>query len=168
MSKQLQRKAIVDNFCRAGTDRLVNNKWVTANQCSRHINNYFSLAGAARPFSGGIQINGNTGRPSIHDADNVIRNWLVVTVKEQRVDHGRLVYTAGWCLGVFYADDGMVESQDADWLQHLMNVLVGLFRRHGFTANVDKSCTTMLQPGALRLGMSEEAKALKYMGVGYS
>ena len=91
-----------------------------------------------------------------------------MTVKEQRVDHGRLVYTARWCLGVFYANDSMVGSQDADWLQHLMNVLVGLFRRHGFTANVDKSCTTMLQPGALRLGMSEEAKALKYMGVGYS
>ena len=30
----------------------------------------------------------------------------------------------------------MVGSQNADWLQHAMNVLVGLFRRYGLEANV--------------------------------
>ena len=31
------------------------------------------------------------------------------------------------CLVVFYANYGMVVSRDAEWLQQLMNVLVGLF-----------------------------------------
>ena len=40
--------------------------------------------------------------------DNVIRTWLAMTVKDQRLAHNRLGETVGWCLGVFYADDGMV------------------------------------------------------------
>ena len=45
-----------------------------------------------------------------------------------------------------------------------MNVLVGLFWQYGRTENVAKSRTIMCQPGAIRLGISEEAKALKCMG----
>ena len=53
-----------------------------------------------------------------------------------------------------------------DWLQNAMNVLVGLFRRYVLVENVAKSCTMTYQPGALRAGVSEEAMALKFMGVG--
>ena len=53
-------------------------------------------------------------------------------------------------------------------MQHLMNVLVSLFRQYGLVANVAKSGTMTCQYGGLRLGMSEEAKALKCMGVGDS
>ena len=49
-----------------------------------------------------------------------------------------------------------------------MNVPVGLFRRYGLAANVAKSHTMMCQPGALRSGVSEEAKALNCTGVGDS
>ena len=76
--------------------------------------------------------------------------------------------TVGRCLGVFYSDDGMGVSRDLDWLQNKMNVLVGLFRRYGLSAKVAKSCTMNCHPGALREGMSEEAMALKCMGVGHS
>ena len=100
--------------------------------------------------------------------DNVIRTWLSMIVEEQRVDHDGLGDTAGRCLGVFYANDGMVGSRYADWLQHLMNVLVGLLRRYGLTANVAKLLTMMCQTGSLLSGMAEEAKALNCMGVGDS
>ena len=76
--------------------------------------------------------------------------------------------TIGRCLGVFYANNGMVISRNSDWLQHKMNVLVGIFRRYGLAANIAKSCTTTCQPGALQARMSEEAMALKCMGVGDS
>ena len=42
-----------------------------------------------------------------------------------------------------------------------MNVLVGLFRRYGLAVNVAKSRTITCQPGALRVGVLEEAIALK-------
>ena len=67
----------------------------------------------------------------------------------------------GHCLGVFCANDSMVGYRDSEWLQHLMNVLVGLFRRYGIAANVANFRTMTCQPGALRSGMLEEAKAMK-------
>ena len=60
-------------------------------------------------------------------AENVIRTWLAMIVEDQRVDHNGIGDTIGRCLGVFYADDGMVGSIDTEWLQHSINVLVGLF-----------------------------------------
>ena len=98
--------------------------------------------------------------------DNVIITCLAMTVDDQRVDQDRLGETVMRCLGVLYAYDGMLGSLDADWMQHLMNVLVGLFLLYGLAANIAKSKTVICQPGALRLGMFEEAKALKCKGVG--
>ena len=98
--------------------------------------------------------------------DNVIITWLAITVESQRVAHDGLGDTVWRCLRVFYAEDSMVGSRDPEWLQHAMNVLVGLFRRYGLAAIVTKSRTLTGQPGALRPGMSEEAMVLKCTGVG--
>ena len=100
--------------------------------------------------------------------DNVIRTWMAMTVEDQRVAYYGLGETIGWCLGVFNSEDFMVGSHDSDWLQHAMNVLVGLLRRYGLAANVAKSHTMTCQPDALWAGMSDEEMALKCTGVGYS
>ena len=60
----------------------------------------------------------------------------------------------------------MVGTHDSYWVQHAMNVLVGLFRRYGLAANVSKSRTMTCQPSVLRAGMPEEAMVLKCTGVG--
>ena len=73
--------------------------------------------------------------------ENVIRNWMGMTVEDQRVVHDSLGETVGQCLGVFYEDNGMVRFRDSDWLHHAMNILVGLFRSYGLAAKVVKSCT---------------------------
>ena len=73
--------------------------------------------------------------------DNVIRSWLAMKVDDHRVAHDGLGETVGRYLGVFYDEDGMVGSRDSDWLQNVMNVLVGLFRRYGMAANIAKSRT---------------------------
>ena len=99
--------------------------------------------------------------------ENFKRTWLDMTLKDQRVAHDGLGETVGRCLGVLYANNGMVVSRDPDWLQHVMHVLVGLFRRYGLAANVSKSRTMTCQPDVLRAGMSEESVALKCTGVGY-
>ena len=64
-------------------------------------------------------------------------------------------------LGVFYDNDGIVSSRDSYWLHHMINDLVGLFRRYGLEANGAKSRTMTRQPSALQAGMSEEAIDLK-------
>ena len=40
--------------------------------------------------------------------DNVIRSWLYMTVEYQQVAHDGLGESIGKCLGVFYAENGMV------------------------------------------------------------
>ena len=77
-----------------------------------------------------------------------------MTVEDQRVAHNGMVEASGLCLGVFYANDGMVGSRDVEWIQHLMNVLVGLLRQYGLVSNIAKSRMMMCQPDSLRLGMS--------------
>ena len=81
-------------------------------------------------------------------------------VEDQQVDQDGLVETVGRCVGVFYADDGMVGLRDPNWLQHPMNFLFGLFRRFILAANATKSLTMTCQPGTLRTGISEEAMKL--------
>ena len=97
---------------------------------------------------------------------NFIITWMSMTVEDQRVSHDGMGETVGRCLGVFYDNDSMVGSCDSDWIQHAMNVLVGLFRRYGLAANVAKSCAMTCQPGALWAGMLEEAMVRKCTGLG--
>ena len=65
------------------------------------------------------------------------------------------------CLGVFYADDNIVGPREFKWIQHLMNVLVGLFFQYDLAANVVKSRTMTCQPSALRSRMSDVEKYLE-------
>ena len=81
------------------------------------------------------------------------------------MDNDGLGETFGKCLGVFYDEYGMVISCKPDWMQNVMNVLVGLFRRYGLAENFAKSRTMICQPGALQAGMSEEAMVMECTGV---
>ena len=98
----------------------------------------------------------------------IVRTCMVMTVENQRVAHDGLVQAVGRYLKVFYADDSMIGSRDPDCLQHLMNVVVGLFWRYGLVSDVTKSHLMACQPGALRSGISVKAKSLKCTGVGDS
>ena len=48
--------------------------------------------------------------------DNIIQKWWVMTVGDHKVTHDGMVEAVGCCLGVFYANDGMVGSRDSEWL----------------------------------------------------
>ena len=61
--------------------------------------------------------------------DNMVRNWLLLMVEDKLVAHEGLGLMVGWCLGLFYAVDCMVESRYSEWLQGSLNVLIGLFWR---------------------------------------
>ena len=89
-------------------------------------------------------------------------------VEDQREDQYGMGETVEQCVGILYAGNGMFGSRERDWLQHAMNVLVGLFRMYGLVANIIKSCKMTCQPRSLQAGMLEEAMALKCTGVGDS
>ena len=69
----------------------------------------------------------------------MVQNWLALTVEDELVAHKELGLVVGRCLGLFYADDGMAESQYPEWLQGAINMLIGLFWRYGLVAKISKS-----------------------------
>ena len=79
--------------------------------------------------------------------DNFIQTWLAMTLEDQGVTHNGMGEAARHCLGIFHIDDDIVGSRDS-WIQHLMNVLIVLFRHYGLTDNIAKSRTMTCQPGA--------------------
>ena len=87
--------------------------------------------------------------------DNAIQAWLAIKVEYQRVDLDRVGDNYGSCMGIFYTYDFMVGFRDSKWLQHLINVLISLFRIYGLMSNVSKSRTMTCQPRALRSGISQ-------------
>ena len=56
--------------------------------------------------------------------DNVVRNWIMLTVEDQLVTQEGLVVVVGMCLGLFYADYGVVGSQDQECLQGTLNTFI--------------------------------------------
>ena len=58
---------------------------------------------------------------------NVVHNWLYVMLEGKLIAHYGVGLSLGRCMGVFYADDGLVMSRDPEWLQRSLNVLICLF-----------------------------------------
>ena len=65
-----------------------------------------------------------------------------------------------------YADGGLLGSQDLEWLQEDINVLIGIFCRVVLMANIAKSNTMTYQPGEICTGMSEDAFSQRSTGRG--
>ena len=61
-----------------------------------------------------------------------------------------------WDTRLFYADGGILVSQDSEWLQGSLNVLIILFRRIGLADNVAKSKMITYETGAIILEMLVE------------
>ena len=88
--------------------------------------------------------------------DIVVRHCMYMTVEDEWVIHNGLGHVVMWILGIFYSDDGLLGFHDPEWIQGVLNVLIGLLRRIGLMGNFAKSKMMTCQSGAIRLVMSEE------------
>ena len=68
--------------------------------------------------------------------DNVVWTGMAMTVEYQAVAQEGLGLNVGICLGVFYAENGMLGARDSEWLQNALNVLIGLFHLYRFVTIV--------------------------------
>ena len=57
--------------------------------------------------------------------DSVVWHWLSMTLEDVTVIHDGLVHEVGRSLEILYADDGLIGSQDPEWLQGGLNVPIG-------------------------------------------
>ena len=98
--------------------------------------------------------------------DNVVHNWLVLTVEDDLVAHEGPGLAVRRYLGLFYANNGMVGLWDPEWPQGNLSVIIGLFRRYGPVAIVFKYKAMKCQTGAIQSGMSEETVGRRCTGRG--
>ena len=80
---------------------------------------------------------------------SVIRHWLKLTMGNPDGTNNGVEYAVGQKLGVFYADNGMIVSNNPDQLQESINLLIGLFKRIVLEAYIAKSKTIICQIGAI-------------------
>ena len=88
--------------------------------------------------------------------DSVVRHWLSLMVEDIELVCDGMGCMVGHSLGILYADDGPLGSQDPEWLQGSLNVLIGLLWRIILADNVAKSKTVTFQTGTIISGMSQE------------
>ena len=67
--------------------------------------------------------------------DDLVGKWLAMTAEDQAVAQEGLVLNVRTCMVLLYSDYSMIGAQDLHWLQNVLNVLIGLFRRYGLVAN---------------------------------
>ena len=71
--------------------------------------------------------------------DNVVRNWIALTVEDQLVAQEVLGLELGRCIKISYTDNGVVGLRDQEWLQGALNMLIDLFFQYRLVANVANS-----------------------------
>ena len=59
--------------------------------------------------------------------DNVVRNWLSITVEDDMIINYGMVHVVIWSMGVFYAENGLIGPLYPEWILRTLNVLIGLF-----------------------------------------
>jgi len=100
--------------------------------------------------------------------DAIIRAWLNVVCDDGAVavsGFGTHVSEKGV---FFYADDGLLGSRDAEWLQQALDVLVDLFMRLGLYTNTTKTVTMTCTPGYIRTHQSDTTYGRRIGGGGLS
>ena len=74
-------------------------------------------------------------------------------VEDQLVTQEGLGISVGICMGIFYANNGVLGLWYTEWLQGTLNVIIGLLSQCGMVVNVFKSKAMTCQPVTLRYGM---------------
>ena len=72
-----------------------------------------------------------------------------MTVEDKLFARGELGLVVGWCMWMFYVDNGMVGSREPDWFLGSLKMPIGLFQWYGLVTNVTKSKAMTCQGGAI-------------------
>ena len=77
--------------------------------------------------------------------DVVVRHWVTGVIADAE-ERGKLGKEGRHQAALFYADNGMVDSSDPQWIQGAFNTLVGLFDRVGLRTNFGKTFGMVCHP----------------------
>jgi len=144
--------------------RLLRQFWDQQQIVARQGGFYGDPFGATRGVTQGDIIS-----PTIFNvvADAIVRYWLSLVVDDGSEVDGLGMMVQEW-LVLFYADDGLIASRNAKWLQMAIERLSELFERVGLRMNTDKTETMTCTPGYISGQESSHAYTRRMEGTGQS
>ena len=129
--------------------RLISRFWRDAEMACRAEGHY------GRPFRARRGVTqGGPLSPTIFNlmVDAIVREWVRIL----REEHDLGFEDVRELLAVFYADDGLIVSRNAEHLQLAFDALIGLFERVGLKTNTTKTESMVFLPGRIRTPLTEE------------
>jgi hypothetical protein len=82
--------------------------------------------------------------------DAVAREWVWQLQEESELEEAVITELMAAFLGTFYVDDAYLATQDPEFLQQALDILVDLFARVGLKTNVKKTQTMTCTPGRIQ------------------
>ena len=95
----------------------------------------------------------------------VVRHWVTGVIVDAE-ERGKLGKEGRYQASLFYADNGMVDSSDPQWLQGAFNTLVGLFDRVGLRKKAGKTVGKVCHPFQAAGNILEAAYGRRVAGEG--
>jgi len=100
--------------------------------------------------------------------DAIIRQWLNAVSDDGRDPVEGVGLRVIDRAAMFYADDGLLASRSASWLQEALEVLTDLFERVGLRTNTTKTVAMTCVPGFIRSHVSDTSYRRRTSGEGAS
>lgn len=98
--------------------------------------------------------------------DAIIRQWINTVSDDGRDPVEGFGLRVEHRAAMFYADDGLLASRSASWLQQALEVLAELFERVGLRTNTTKTVAMTCVPGFIRSHMSDASYRRRTSGEG--
>jgi hypothetical protein len=96
--------------------------------------------------------------------DAVVREWIWQLRQGGKYKEEELSELMATFFTIFYVDDMYLASRDAGFLQHVLDILINLFKKVGLQTNTSKTKTMICTPRRIRTQLSPESEDAAGMG----
>jgi hypothetical protein len=136
--------------------RLIQNFWENAKMVCRASVNYGTPFQAGRGITQGGPLSAKLFNVLV---DAVAQEWLRELREGSVLESDKIDRLMATFFAIFYVDDAYLVSRDPEFLQRVLDVIVGLFSCVGLETNAQKTQTMICIPGRIRIQLPEDSYA---------
>jgi hypothetical protein len=136
--------------------RLIQNFWANATMVCRASVNYGMSFQAGRGITQGGPLSAKLFNVLV---DAIAWEWLQELREGSALELDKIDCLMATFFAIFYVNNAYLASRNPDFLQRVLNVIVGLFARVGLETNAQKTQAMICTPGMIRIQLPEDSYA---------